>query len=124
MRAAIGDFGLLLGGAAGNEVDRADASRGTPAETIVLATSKGHGDAYQLAVEDLSFTAPGQGGTEQPLVRSDVVIVPYAGGGMVFSVGSITWLGSLAFHGYDNDVARLTHNVLKRFLAGRAVMAG
>ncbi len=117
--AAIGDFGLLLGGAAGNEVDRADASRGTPAETIVLATSNGHSDAYQLAVEDLAFTAPGQGGTEQALVRSDVVIVPYAGGGIVFSVGSITWLGSLAFNGYDNDVARLTHNVLKRFLAER-----
>ena len=121
---AIGDYGLLLGGAAGNEVDRADASRGTPAETIVLATSNGHSDAYQLAVEDLSFTAPGQGGTEQALVRSDVVIVPYVGGGMVFSVGSITWLGSLAFNGYDNDVARLTHNVLKRFIARRAVSAG
>jgi N,N-dimethylformamidase beta subunit-like protein len=119
--AAIGDSGLLLGGAAGNEVDRADASRGSPVETVVLATSKGHSDAYQLAHEDLPFTAPGQGGTEQALVRSDVVVVPYAGGGIVFSVGSITWLGSLAFNGYDNDVARLTHNVLKRFLAERSV---
>jgi N,N-dimethylformamidase len=116
---AFGDFGLLLGGAAGNEVDRADATRGTTPETVVLATSNGHSDAYQLALEDLSFTAPGQGGTEQELVRSDIVVVPYASGGMVFSVGSITWLGSLAFNGYDNDVARMTHNVLERFMAER-----
>jgi N,N-dimethylformamidase len=113
---AIGGSGLLLGGAAGNEVDRADASRGSPHETVVLATSTGHSDAYQLAVEDLLLTAPGQGGTEQPLVRSDLVVVPYESGGCVFSVGAITWLGALAWNGYANDVARLTRNVLERFL--------
>lgn len=113
---AIGDDGLLLGGAAGNEVDRADPEKGTPVETVVLATSKGHSDAYQLAIEDLSFTAPGQGGTEQPLVRADITVTPYASGGCVFAVGAITWLGALALDRYDNDVARLTENVLKRFL--------
>lgn len=113
---AIGTEGLLLGGAAGNEIDRADPSRGTPPETVVLATSTGHSDAYQLAVEDLSFTAPGQGGTEQPLVRSDIVVVPYQSGGLVFSVGAITWLGSLARNGYQNDVARMTCNVLERLV--------
>jgi N,N-dimethylformamidase len=113
---AFGQDGLLLGGAAGNEVDRADPSRGTPAETVVLATSTGHSDAYQLALEDLAFTAPDQGGTRQPLVRSDLAITPYATGGAVFSVGAITWLGALASTGYDNDVARLTENVLRRFL--------
>jgi N,N-dimethylformamidase len=113
---AIGVHGLLLGGAAGNEIDRADPSRGTPLETVILATSTGHSDAYQLAVEDLLFTAPGQGGTEQPLVRSDIVVVPYQSGGMVFSVGSITWLGSLARNGYQNDVARITCNVLERLV--------
>ena len=113
---AIGEVGLLLGGAAGNEIDRADAARGSPSETVLLATSKGHSDAYQLAIEDLLLTAPSQGGREQPLVRSDVVVVPYQSGGCVFSVGAITWLGALAYDSYDNDVARLTRNVLERFL--------
>ncbi len=115
---AIGEFGLLLGGAAGNEVDRADEALGTPAETVVLATSKGHSDEYQLAVEDIPLGAPGQGGTQQPKVRADMVVVPYASGGCVFSVGAITWLGSLAYNGYDNDIAVLTGNVLARFAAG------
>ncbi len=114
---AIGEFGLLLGGAAGNEVDRADPGRGTPSETVVLATSKGHSDAYQLAVEDIMITAPGQGGSEQPMVRSDMVLVPYASGGRVFSVGSITWLGSISHNDYDNDVSKVTRNVLENFLS-------
>ena len=114
---AIGEFGLLLGGAAGNEVDRADPGRGTPSETVVLATSKGHSDAYQLAVEDIMLTAPGQGGSEQPMVRSDMVLVPYASGGRVFSVGSITWLGSISHNDYDNDVSKVTRNVLENFLS-------
>jgi N,N-dimethylformamidase len=116
MGEVIGDTGLLLGGGAGNEIDRADTERGTPAETIVLATSTGHSDAYQLALEDLLLNAPAQGGTEQPLVRSDIAITPYAGGGCVFSVGAITWLGAVACNRYDNAAARLTRNVLERFL--------
>jgi N,N-dimethylformamidase len=37
-------------------------------------------------------------------------------GGAVFSVGSIAWYGALAHRGYDNDIARITTNVLRRFL--------
>jgi N,N-dimethylformamidase len=114
----IGAAGLLLGGAAGNEIDRADPSCGTPPDTVVLATSTGHSDAYQLAVEDMPLALPGQyGGTQQPLVRADMTITPHASGGCVFSVGAITWLGALAYNRYDNSVARLTGNVLARFLA-------
>ena len=36
-------------------------------------------------------------------------------GGGVFSVGSITWCGALAHRGYDNNVSRITANVLRRF---------
>jgi N,N-dimethylformamidase len=36
-------------------------------------------------------------------------------GGAVFSVGSIAWWGALPVDGYDNDVARVTRNVLRRF---------
>ena len=37
-------------------------------------------------------------------------------GGAVFSTGSIAWCGSLSHNGYDNNVARITGNVLRRFL--------
>lgn len=37
------------------------------------------------------------------------------GGGGFFSVGSIAWTGSLSHNDYDNNVARLTTNVLRRF---------
>ncbi len=38
-----------------------------------------------------------------------------AWGGAVLSVGSIAWGGAMAWHGYDNEVARFTRNVLRRF---------
>jgi N,N-dimethylformamidase len=42
-------------------------------------------------------------------------------GGAVFSVGSINWLGSLGWNGYRNNVARVTENVLRRFVDPRPI---
>ena len=39
-----------------------------------------------------------------------------AAGGAVFSTGSIAWCGSLSHNRYDNNVARITGNVIRRFL--------
>ena len=50
-------------------------------------------------------------------VRSDLVYFCQAGGGAVFSTGSIAWTGSLSHNGYDNNVARITGNVLRRFVS-------
>jgi len=36
-------------------------------------------------------------------------------GGAVFSVGSMAYIGALNHKGFDNDIARITTNVLKRF---------
>ena len=47
--------------------------------------------------------------------RANVVFFETPQGGAVFSTGSIAWAGSLATHGYDNDLAKLTTNVLTRF---------
>jgi N,N-dimethylformamidase len=33
----------------------------------------------------------------------------------VFSTSSIAWSGSLSYNNYDNDVSRITENVLRRF---------
>jgi N,N-dimethylformamidase len=41
----------------------------------------------------------------------------------VFSTGSIAYAGSLSANGYDNNIARLTTNVLRRF-ADPAPFAG
>jgi len=37
-------------------------------------------------------------------------------GGAVFSVGSITWSGSLSYRDYENNVARISTNVLCDFV--------
>jgi len=60
--------------------------------------------------------APGLGGTEAEVIRADMVFFETPSGGAVFSTGSIAWAGSLSHASYDNDVARITTNVLRRFL--------
>jgi len=112
----IGDFGLVLGAAGGHEVDRAAERLGTPPHALLLATSSGYSDAYQYVVEEVEQTQPGQGGTQNPLVRADMVFYETPNGGAVFSVGSISWCGSLSHNGYANNVSRVTENVLRRFL--------
>jgi N,N-dimethylformamidase len=49
-------------------------------------------------------------------IQADMVFFETAGGGAVFNVGSIAWPGSLSHNGYDNNVSRLTRNVLDRFI--------
>jgi N,N-dimethylformamidase len=49
-------------------------------------------------------------------VRADLVVFETPNGGAVFSTGSIAWAGSLGHNGYDNNVARITGNVLRRFI--------
>jgi N,N-dimethylformamidase len=111
----IGDFGLYMGGAAGYEIDRADAAAGTPPHALVLASSFDHSDAYQHVVEEVLEMSPAHGGGQSPLVRADLAYIEYPRGGAVFSVGSVTWCGSLSHNGYDNNVSRITENVLRRF---------
>src|SRR5262249_32868248 len=112
----IGDFGLVMEGAAGDEIDRVDPALGTPPETLRLATSEGrHTDHYQLVVEDVTMILPGRGGTEGPPVRADLTLTESPNGAAVFSVGSITWIGSLLTNGTANNVSRVTENVLRRF---------
>jgi N,N-dimethylformamidase len=80
-----------------------------------LAESFEHSDSYQHAVEEMFETDALQGGTINPLVHADMVFFEGPKGGAVFSVGSISWCGSLSANGYDNDVSQITQNVLVRF---------
>ena len=113
----IGDFPSLVmeHGAAGFELDRWDHSLGTPPHALLLASSSGHSDAYQHVIEEVPYTNPQEGGSVQPLVRSDIVYFEGPNGGAVFSVGSISWCATLSFNRYDNNVSRITDNVLSRF---------
>ena len=75
-----------------------------------------HPPSYLLVVEDMEVTLPAISGPDCDRVRADVTYLPYPNGGAVFSVGSCSWAGSLSTNGYDNDVSRITANVLRRFL--------
>ena len=112
----IGDFGICSGGAAGYETDRFDHQLATPANALLLAASEGLSRLYELVVEELPFTTPAIGADESNMVRADMVFFECPNGGAVFSVGSIAWAGSLPHHDYDNNVARITGNVLDRFV--------
>ncbi|WBX84621.1 N,N-dimethylformamidase beta subunit family domain-containing protein [Sphingosinicella microcystinivorans] len=50
-----------------------------------------------------------------PVPAADMVFFETPNGGAVFSVGSMSWPGALSHNDYDNDIARITENVLRRF---------
>ena len=56
-------------------------------------------------------------GTNNDNIRADMVFFETANGGAVFSVSSINWFSGLSHNGYDNNVSRITSNVLENFLA-------
>jgi N,N-dimethylformamidase len=97
------------------ELDRFDHRLGTPPHALLLATATGFSDSYQHVVEEVESSDSKQGGTISPFVRADMVYFECPKGGAVFSVGSITWCGSLSYNGYQNPVSRITHNVLRAF---------
>ena len=113
----FGGEGFSGGGAAGFELDRLDYRLGSPLNAVVLATSEGHDRKNFVVVheERLGFDNTINGQTLEQLIRADMVYVEKPEGGALFSVGSITYCGSLPARNYDNDVSRLTFNVLNRF---------
>ena len=66
-------------------------------------------------MEELLAVTGTEGGTKDPAVHADMVFFETANGGAVFSVGSISFCGCLSYDGYDNNVSRITENVLRRF---------
>jgi N,N-dimethylformamidase len=74
-----------------------------------------HTDIYLMTPEDLLDPTPDWTGTQNEIIRADLTFFETAGGGAVFSTGSIAWAGSIAWNAYDNEIARMTENVLRRF---------
>lgn len=112
----IGDFGLIGGGAAGLELDAINVELGSPPNTLRLATSEGHSQQVQIVNEEYGIPPMNMGGDQNDKVRADLAYFETPSGGAVFSTGSIAWCGSLLWNGGDNNVSRITKNVLKRFM--------
>ncbi|MBM3584397.1 MAG: hypothetical protein FJX36_08235 [Alphaproteobacteria bacterium] len=113
--ATIGDHGLF-GAAAGIEIDRFDAGLGSPPHALVLARADGFSGNWRRLTEEFLTLHPMIDGAASDLVRADLVFFETPAGGAVYATGSIAWTASLCSDGYANDVARVTGNVLRRFL--------
>lgn len=109
----IGNFGLRGGGAAGEEIDRYDRSLGSPAHGLVLASSEDDAPDMLRVIEEFAVSIPHG---KDPAVRADMTFFETPSGGAVFSTGSIAWSGALCHNQYDNSVAKISANVLNRFL--------
>lgn len=113
----IGNFGLSGGGAAGFEIDQACPGLGTQDFVTVVAASEGHGPTFVHTYEELLLPDVFEGGP-RPYggMRSNIVFGLAENGGGLFSVGSITFCGSLSHENYRNNVSRLVENCLRKFL--------
>ncbi|MEI8303818.1 MAG: N,N-dimethylformamidase beta subunit family domain-containing protein [Burkholderiales bacterium] len=114
----VGGEGFSGHGAAGFELDRADSRLGSPASAVVIASSEDHPpEAPWVLVpeEQLTHITTIPGRSHRELIRADMTYFDCPGGGEVFSVGSITFCGSLPVNGFDNDISRILDNVIRRF---------
>jgi N,N-dimethylformamidase len=112
----IGDYGLSGGGAAGFELDRADPLLGTPDGTVILARSADTLPSFLTVPEELlSNIITLNGEKVEDLARGEIVYFDTPSGGAVFSVGSITFCGSLWRNGFEGPISRLLENVVRRF---------
>ncbi len=111
----IGDFGVLGGGAAGWEIDRADTALGTPPHALIVATATDFTSAYHWVKEELTHTHSANTGQTSPMVRCDMVFYETLKGGAVFSSSSIAWAAALSHNDYNNNVSRISENVVRRF---------
>jgi N,N-dimethylformamidase len=116
----IGGYGLSGGGAVGFELDRADVDLGTPEDAAILARSADPPSSFVTVPEELlSHLSSVSGESPDDLKRGEIVYFDTPSGGSVFSVGSITFCGSLwrsgPEGGFEGPVSRLLGNVIRRF---------
>ena len=85
-------------------------------KVLELGTLQREYDEVFIISWEILINFPGISGQENELVRADMVFYETPDGGAVFSSSSISWAGSLSHNDYDNNVSKITENVLKRFL--------
>jgi N,N-dimethylformamidase len=116
----IGNFGVLYGGAAGMEIDAANQQLGTPPHALVIACSECHSNVYELVTEQILMPHGATDATINADIHADMVFFETPEGGAVFATGSIAYAGSLAWNAFDNNIFRLTTNILNRFKEPRS----
>ncbi|MBL8697832.1 MAG: N,N-dimethylformamidase [Alphaproteobacteria bacterium] len=116
--ARFGDSGFMGGGAAGFELDSADERYGTPPNALIVAKGIVIHDDYGPVNEDMLIHRHPR--PREDWSCADMLFFETPAGGAVFSVGSMTYVGSLPPEGYANTCAKLTTNVLRRFLDPKA----
>ena len=112
----LGDFGFSGGGAAGFELDRVDEKLGDHEGIVILAQSFDTENKFMLVPEEqLTHLTNLSGESEDHVKRADMVFFETVSGGRVFSVGSITFCGSLPWNNFDNNISKLLWNVVRKF---------
>lgn len=95
---------------------------GTPYDAVLLATSENPPSTFFTVMEELlgpALTLDDR--APEALIRADMVLFGLPGGGGVFSVGSITFCGSLWRDGFEGTVSRLLENVVRGMCSGHAL---
>ena len=117
--ALLGNYGFSGGGAAGFELDRTDRNLdGGNYKLVIVAQSYDKGKNFMLVPEEVLTTYSNLAGcTSDEARRSDMVFYCTKSGARVFSVGSITFCGSLPWNGFHNNVSVLLKNVVIKFLS-------
>jgi N,N-dimethylformamidase len=110
----FGDTGYMGGGAAGFELDSVNLKYGTLPHALVVAKGVVIHPDYGWVNEDMLVH-------RHPLPQedwscADMTFFETAAGGAVFSVGSMTYAGSLMVDGGGSPLGRLTANVVRRFV--------
>ena len=98
----IGGYGLNLGSAAWMEMDAALSSEWLPGSRREVLARATNSDFWSPLAE---------------VPAADISVLVHHNGAAVFSIGSMTWTGSLSHNDYRNGVSRVTGNVIERCLA-------
>lgn len=116
----LGNFGFSGNGAAGFELDRVDRRLdGGEHEITILAQAFAEENEFMLVPEEILTTYSNLSGlATKEARRSDMIYFHVrASGAQVFSVGSITFCGSLPWNNFENNISTILRNVIKRFSA-------
>jgi N,N-dimethylformamidase len=112
--AEFGERGLMGGGAAGHELDRADVRLGTPRHALIVATAIVTEPSYALVNEE-RYDHTIWPRRHEDCMRSDITFFEAPQGGAVLSFGSMNYIGALPVDGYATPAARLVLNAVRRF---------
>jgi len=115
----FGNYGVdkAHGGVAGFETDKYNASNGVPRHALHLATAKDLRPTVEnVKLSNMPLSISYDPATGENWGASSLVFFETPNGGAMLSTGSITWFGSTLENDFDNDVARISANIIRRFL--------